>query len=76
MDGASLTTHEKNALFAVHRGIFGTDISRSLATVVSGYNEDTLELTEFILNELRKCNLNIQNLLMALAGGSMLVTKG
>lgn len=71
-----LTYAQQDALFAVHKGIFGTEISRSLATSVRGYNSDTLELTEDILNKLRKCNGSVQKLLMAVAGGSMLVTKG
>lgn len=71
-----LSYAHQDALFAVHKGIFGSEISRSLVTSVRGYSSDTLELTEEILNELRKCNSNVQNFLMALTGGSMLVTKG
>lgn len=73
---SSLSHLEQDALYAIHQSIFGSVIASRLRNNVRSYNTSTLDVTEVILNELRKCNASVQALLVGLAGGSALITKG
>lgn len=71
-----LSSVQQDALLLIHENMFGPNISRALVSYSRGYNQETMALTEDLLDELRECNGRVQALLISLAGAAALATKG
>lgn len=62
--------------FLIHESMLGPRVSRALASYTRSYNQETMALTEDVLDILRECNGRVQAFLIAIAGAAALAAKG